>query len=257
MVRKLALAAVVVVDFVKQLTVEVAPALKGKTVAIHTREDVAGNHGCLNEEGTRATHRIYEVALSAPAGHKYDSGSQHLVDGCLGLRHAVATLVQRLARTVERERNLVARDVHIEHKVGIREANRRATLILLHEVIHNSVLHAISDEFRVTEVRSKHSGIDGEGAVGGHHLVPVEFLHSLIELVGIVGVEFIEWLENAQCRAATEVGTIEHSLVTLKRNHAASGFHIFSPNGFQLVGKHIFQPLERLGDHFKLVIHHS
>ena len=255
LVVKLPLARVVVVDFAVQLGVVVAPALKRKVVAVHAGVDVGSNQGCLDQEGARAAHGVDQIALAVPPAELDDAGGQHLVDGGIGLRHAPAALVERLARRVERERDLVARDVHVETQVGRVEPYRGPAPLGLHKVVGNGVFHTIGDKSRVAEALAVYRRVDGKRVGSLHDRAPVEALHFFIEVVGIGRAELVDGLEHAQCRVQAEVGAIHHLFVASEGDHALALLHILGAQLLQLVAQYALQTLEGLGHHFKIFTH--
>ena len=120
---KVAFVAVVVIDLVEQVGIKILPVFECKSLTEHTRIDVCSHQGSLDEESARAAHRVDEIALTIPAGELENAGSQHLVDRCFGLRHAIAAFVEGFAAGIEREGHLLAGDVHVELHVGVVEAN--------------------------------------------------------------------------------------------------------------------------------------
>ena len=248
---------VVVVEAVEKLLVEVGPALEGESLAVDAGVDVCGDEGGLDEEGARAAHGVDQGALAAPAAAQDDAGGQDFVDGSLGLGHAVAALVERLARRVERENHILAVDVDVDHHVGVLEAHAGALVLAVAvlEPVDDGVLDAVCYESGVLELVGICDGVDREGFIDGEHGRPVEFLCVLIEAVGVAGAKFVERLEDAQCRAALQVCPVKSLEVALKRHHAASRHYIFGSNRAQFLGQHLFQALESLGHHFKFLFH--
>ena len=99
-VRESPLLAVVVINPVPQLRVEVMPPLEGERLP----EDSGGYVPCdecrLYGQGTRAAHGVVEVALPLPARHQQHARRQDLVDGRFSRRYTVSAFVQALAAAV-------------------------------------------------------------------------------------------------------------------------------------------------------------
>ena len=256
-VLKIPLLGIVVVDVVKQLFIVVAPVLEGIFLAIHARIDVGGNHSRLNQKRARATHRVHEIRLTIPAAQFDNAGGKHLIDRRFRLSHAPSSLIERRARRVERNGDLIGRNVYVEHHIGARNANRRPLSVFLFEIVNNGIFHAIRHESRVAKHLAKHRGVDGKGFVEGQHRVPLKLAHLLVEVVGIGGTEFVDGFENAQRRAATKIGLIQGFEIAHKRHHARALGHLLRPEGLQLVAQHPFQPLEGFGNHFKIFTHRN
>ena len=256
---ELALGRVVVVEAVEQRGVEIFPVLEGEVFAVNARIDVGGNQSGLNQECARPAHRVDQRAVAAPAAAQDYPRGEHLVDGRLGLRHAVAALVERLARRIERERHVAAGDVHVDHHVGALQPHAR-TLILavtVLEPVDDGVFHAVGHEARVGEVVAVGNRVDRESASHRHQRPPVELLGAVVKLVGVAGRKVVEGFENTQRRAAAQVGLVEHFKIALELHHAAPGFDIQRAECAQLLGQHLLQSLEGFGYHFKLFFHRS
>lgn len=180
---------------------------------------------------------------------------QHLVDRRLGLRHAVAATVQRLAAGVERQSDLAAGDVYVDHHVGVLKPHPRALALgrTVAEPVDNGVLDAVGHESRVGELIAVDRSLDGKCAVDRQQRPPVELLDAVIERVGSACTELVERLEYSQCRAAAQIGTIEHLLVARKGHHTPSGFHVEGAESPKFVGQYLLKPLKGLGDHLKVL----
>ena len=146
LVGELALSAVIVIDALKQLGIIVGPILERIAVAVHARSDVGTDKGCLDEEGARAAHGVYQVGLAVPAAQQDDACRQHLVDGCVGLSHAPAAFEQRLAAAVKRQGDVAPRDVDVKTDFGIGQADAGSFAVFLVEVVGDGVLDAIGDK---------------------------------------------------------------------------------------------------------------
>ncbi len=254
----LALFRIVVIEAVKQLRVEVLPVLEGEMAAVDTGIYVGGNQRGLDQECAGAAHRVNQGAVAAPAAFENDAGGEHLVNRGLGLRDAVAALVERLARRVERQRHLVAGDMDVDHHVGVLKAHARALVVAVAvlEPVDNRVLDAVGDEARVGELVAEGDGVNRERRPDGHERAPVELLGAVIQLVGVDGCELENRFEDAQGGAAAQVGFVEHLQVPLEGDHASPRFYVFCSEVAELFGQHVFQSLEGFGYHFKFVGHH-
>ena len=152
---------------------------------------------------------------------------------------------------------MVAGDVHIDHHIGILQAHAGTVLLAVAvlEPVDDGILDAIGNEARVGELVAVGHGVDGESAPYGHQFAPVVLLDVVVELVGVVSREAVYRFEYAQRGAAAEIGLVKHLEVTLERNHAPARLHIERSKIAELLGKHIFQSLEGLCHHFKVIGH--
>ena len=162
LVGELTLGTVVVVDVGEQFLVIVGPLLEGIVVTINARGDVGADEGSLDEECARAAHGVDQVGLAVPAAQQDDAGSEHLVDGCIGLPHTPAALEQRFAAAVERQGDLTSRDVDVEADVGIADADAGALAIFLVKEVGNGVLDTIGDKTGVVEILAIDGSVDGK-----------------------------------------------------------------------------------------------
>ena len=83
MVCELTFLRVVIIDSIEKLSIEIRPLLESELLAEHARTHVMGNKSSLDGECARTTHRVYEVGLAMPSGHKNHTSSKHLVERSL------------------------------------------------------------------------------------------------------------------------------------------------------------------------------
>ena len=86
-----------------------------------------------------------------PAEHD-KTGGQYLVDGSFGLCLAVAAFVQRLSRTVERQRTTCIVDVKVEPEVK-RDKFASYNIKYIEQILHDSrSIEARNDKVRIEQV---------------------------------------------------------------------------------------------------------
>ena len=83
MVCKLTFLRVVIIDSIEKLSIVIRPLLESELLAEHARTHVMGNKSSLDGECARTTHRVNEVGLAMPSGHKNHTSSKHLVERSL------------------------------------------------------------------------------------------------------------------------------------------------------------------------------
>ena len=81
--------------------------------------------------------------------------------------------------------------------------------------------------------------------------LPLDALHDIIYLVGILGIEVKDRLQDADGCAQMEVGTVHHGLVTGKRYHTATYLDVVGTQLGKFLCQYLLQSLESLGDEFK------
>ena len=62
----------------------------------------------------------------------------------------------------------------------------------------------------------------------------------------------LDGLENTHSRAKTEVGAIEHALVSAERYHATAYLHVVSAQFDKFLCQDFLKSLKRLGNEFKI-----
>ncbi len=231
LVGKLALGTIIIIYLVKQVGVIVGPLLEGIVVAIHARSDIGTDECSLDEESARAAHGINQVGLAIPSAEQDDTGCQYLVDGSIGLGYTPATLEQRVATAVERQRDVTSRDMDVKTDIGIGEADARTLAVLLIEEVGNGILDTIGDKTGIIEFLAIDRGIDGKGRVYLHQLLPVKGLQLLIQVIGTAGTQLEERFQHTHCRATGEIRPIEHFLVSFEGNDTVSLIHVLGTQG--------------------------
>ena len=103
----------------------------------------------------------------------------------------------------------------------------------------------------MAEVLAEDDGVDEEGALHIHPLLPVNLLHHFIHLVCILGLKLLDRLQNLHCRACTEIGLVEHFLVAGEGHHTAAYLHVVGTQIDEFLCKHLFQTLEGLCDYLE------
>ena len=107
----------------------------------------------------------------------------------------------------------------------------------------------------MTESVAINCGINRECLVRRKQLVPFEFLSSLVELVGVVGLERNKRFQYSERRTATEIRLVHHSLIASERHHPTPRGNIFRSKIHQLFGKHVLKSLKRLCHQIHLLSH--
>ena len=147
---------------VEHVGVEVGPFLKGKFAAEAPGRNVACQHAGFYCYGSRAAHGVDKVAIAFPTGKHYQPGGEYFVHRCVHGSRAPATLVQALARGVERKGTVIVGDMYVESYSGICYADIRALACLFAKVVDNGVLHLVGHELGVSEIFGVHHRIDGK-----------------------------------------------------------------------------------------------
>ena len=162
---ELAFLAVIVVDGVEQLLVEVNPLLESELFTEHARGNVTRYQGGFDGDGSRTTHRVYQVTFTFPAGHQYHSGGQDLVQRSFHRFLAVTAAVQGFTAGVERKCTLSFGNMDVQQHVGLVDTHAGTFAALLAEVVHDGILYLIGYELGMAELFAEYDGIYGKGLV--------------------------------------------------------------------------------------------
>ena len=142
----------------------------------------------------------------------------------------------------------------VERQVRVVQPHVGTVARLLAEVVGNSILHLVSHKLRVAELIAEHHRIHSKSLLIRQILLPLDGLYGIIHLFSRLGLEVLDRLQNAQCRAQTEVSAIHHLFVAGERNHSSANLYIVCSQCGKLFCQHLLQSLEGLGDEFKFHI---
>ena len=158
MVQEFLFLRIVIVEFLPEVVVvsqfAYGPTLEAEALAIESGWCVGGDKCSLDEEGSRAAHRVIEVACAVISGLEQDACGKHFADGSIGELLLVAALVERVAARVEAEGALrtcdigVSRvgDVQVELHVGRTYSHFRTPLSVFYKVVADGILGTINGE---------------------------------------------------------------------------------------------------------------
>ena len=113
MVLELSFLTVVVVDLIEEVCIEVGPFLEGILLTEESWCHVPGDESGLDENGTRAAHRVDKVRIALPTRHQDHACCQHLVEGCLYAFLTVATTVERLPAGIQAEGTVIFGNMYV------------------------------------------------------------------------------------------------------------------------------------------------
>ncbi len=146
----------------------------------------------------------------------------------------------------------------VDHSVGILQAHFGALVfaVAVLKVVHDGVFDAICDIAGMGKLVAVGRDVDGEGPVEREDAAPVIPFDFVVELIGIFCLKAIEWLEDTQCGAATEVCLVHYLKVAVELHHPSSGQYVCGSKVAQFPGEHLLKPLECLCDHREIVVHY-
>ena len=256
LMRKFTFLAVVIVYRVEQLLVKIHPLLESELLAEYARSDVACNQRRFDGNGSRTTHRVYQVAFATPAGHQYHAGGQHLIQRGLYCFLAITAAVQRFAAGVERQRTFGLGNVYVQQHVRFVDTHAGTFAGLLAEIVHDGILHLVGNELGMTELFTEYNRVHGKGLVRIQIVFPSDGFNLFVNLVGILGCEVFDGFQYPDGCTQAEVCLVHHFLITTERYHAAAYFYFVGAQCSQLLCQYLFQSLEGFGNHFKRLFAH-
>ena len=101
-------------------------------------------------------------------------------------------MVQTFARAVEKNGHFVLADVQIDAQIGIQGVDTWTDAVHIAKLVDDGILHLQAGVLRMGEKTSTRDGINTEGLVGADEFKPVDFLHFLVEVVGVFGEKGLE-----------------------------------------------------------------
>ena len=254
---ELAFVTIILADCFEQVFVEILPVLEGKMLVEDAGRNVQGDECRLNQNRSRAAHRVVEVALSVPACEQEHTCGQSLVDGSFGVRYAPAAFVQTIATTVQRDGYCPVGYMHVDVQIGLGDTHARTFAVLLVEAVGYGILDLVGYITRMLEGLRINRRVNTERRSQVHVLLPVNLFDLVVHLIGIACAEGSNRYEHARGGTQPKVSTIEHALVACERYGTTTNLDVITTDGGYLSGKHFFQTLEGLRYHCKFAIHPS
>ena len=143
----------------------------------------------------------------------------------------------------------------VQPYVGVCHADVRSGSGGFAELVYYGVFHFVSHEFGVSELFGEYHRVHGKRFVVAEELSPVHLFHSFVNFVGSESLETSDRLEYSDSGVQLEVGSVKHFLVTCKRDHSPSNFHVVGTQMCEFLCQDGFKTHESLGNHFKFLFH--
>ena len=153
-----------------------------------TRGDIQRHQQALDEQGTRAAHRIAQhgvrhlVARPVRAGEQ--GGGQGLLERCLSLFGAVIAAVQAGAGQVDAQAQAIFLDDGMNQQVRVLAIDIRTRQAVLAELVDDGVLDLLGNELCVDQLRSAAGRTDGKRLAGPQVITPIDNAGHCIQIVG-------------------------------------------------------------------------
>ena len=186
LMRKFALLAIIIVNLVEHLRIEIHPFLKCESFAEYSRSDVSCYQCCFHRNRSRTAHRVNQVTFAAPSCHQNHTGSQYFVQRSFYLFLTVSATMKRFSGRVQRQRTSGMCNVNIEQYIRIIDAYRRTFACLFAEIIHNSILHLIRYKLGMTEFLAEYNCIYRKRLVYIKILFPWNSLYLVVNFISIL-----------------------------------------------------------------------
>ena len=143
----------------------------------------------------------------------------------------------------------------VQSHVGVGDADVRTCSLLFTELVDDGILHLVGDELGVAEFFGEYHRVDSKRLVNIQVFCPVNILDAFIDVIGRQCLEMLDGFQNADSGMQLEVGAIHHLLVSSKRNHTSSFYHVFCTQLRQFFRQDRLEAHKGLGDEFKFLCH--
>ena len=241
-------------QFGVQRGIEIGPTHVAEFLADRAGRDVASQQGRFDRKCARATHEIGERRAAVPAGELQNPGGQHFVQRRLAREHAVAPLVQRIARRIEIDGCPIVVQMEIEPQVGLFEIDARSGAVALAELVDDRVFRQLSGKERMGEERIVDHRIDGQRTARAEMLRPIDLADAGVERLFVVRGERMNGPQHANRGSQPDVCPIEKPTVGLEVDQSPPRLNSFRSERRQFRRQHVFQSKDCLGRQQKFFI---
>ncbi len=235
------------VGFVEQplphVRVVAEPPVEPPGAAQQPRGDVACDHRGFDRYRGRTAQRVEKAAAIgcdvAPSGDLEHRGSERLLHRRRDLHsgRSVASAVERIARQVDRDAGLLAGDDHVHAQVGRGRVDARPTADALAEPVGDGVFDAHGGELGVAQRLVDARGVDGDGAVGTHVVLPRDLAHALVERVGALRAHGPEREQDARCEPRPQQHAVRMHQRAREQHSPTLRTHAGHAQAAQLIGE--------------------
>jgi len=177
------------------------PGAEAPALTLEVGGNVGSDHRRLHQEGADTAHRVGKGAAlgsnARPAGADQHRSGQVFLQRRGALLQAIATLVQAVAGQVEREDRLATVQAQVHADIRVDLFHRWAQALTVAQLVDDRVLDLERTEVSVVDARAMAAEFHGQGAVGSQVVGPVDGVHTIIEVVGILHREALEHQQHA------------------------------------------------------------
>ena len=237
------------------------PAGEAPAAACEPGSRVGGHERGFDGERAGAAQRVQERTARredrGPAGGGEDGGRERLLHRRLDLdtRLAVTAAVERLARQVERDRGLVLSDHDVDAQVRIGRVDTRSHAHAVDEPVRDRVLHANRGELRVAQRVVHPGGVDGDGPVGTHVVLPRPLADRGVQCVGRIGRHAREREQYTRREPRPQQRAVAGRQTTTEAHSGAQRSNAAALQYAQLAGEQRFSAAGARGEELEGLVH--
>ncbi|MNO71103.1 hypothetical protein D3C76_620070 [compost metagenome] len=176
------------------------PGTEAPAFALEVGGDIGGDHRCLDQEGTHTAHRVGQRTTfgrdTRPASTDQHRRRQVFLQRRGALLQAVATLVQAVPGQVEGKDGFATVQAQVHAHVRVDLFHRRAQAFAVAQLVDDRVLDLQRTEVGVVDARAMAAELHRQGAVGCQVIGPVDRVHAVVEVVGVLHGEALEYQQH-------------------------------------------------------------
>ena len=223
----------------------------GNKGAVPSRWHIAGDEGRLNRDRAAPAEGVDQNAIAVPVAELDQSSCEGLLERSLGRHLAIASLVQALARGVDREQRPIVEQRDFDRVLGAFLVEPNAVVLGL-EPLDDGLLNGPLDTRSGSQHRLDRLGIDREFGVDAQPLFPRHLLGSFEELLEVGAVKLAHDELHAVGGAEPKVGFADRGEVALKPDATILDSGLSVPEFLDLALDDCFESKRRRGDEFYL-----
>ncbi|MNJ21204.1 hypothetical protein D3C77_155510 [compost metagenome] len=181
------------------------PGAEAPALTLEVGGDVGGDHRRFHQERTHTTHRVSQRPAvggnTRPAGTDQYGGGKVFLERRSALLQTVTALVQTVARQVQGQDRFPAVQTQVHAQVRVELVNRRTLAIAGTQLVDNGILDLQGAEMGVVDTRAMAAELHGQRTAGFQMVLPLDFVHTIVQVVGVLHVEALEHQQHAVAQA--------------------------------------------------------
>ncbi|MNO99399.1 hypothetical protein D3C76_911680 [compost metagenome] len=177
------------------------PGAEAPALALEVGGDVGGDHRRFHQERTDTAHRVSQRPAvggnTRPAGTNQHGGGKVFLERRSPLLQAVTALVQAVPRQVQGQNCFATVQTQVHAQVRVELVNRRTLAIAGTQLVDNGILDLQGAEMGVVDTRAMAAELHGQRTAGFQMVLPLDFVHTIVQVVGVLHVEALEHQQHA------------------------------------------------------------